>query len=336
VGWKETQSCLEIEGENQTMMLKRIYEDSSLTSLFAVINEEISFKGIAIRITGTAGATAPVVGDVGRIQYFKKGVAIVDAGFDTLLAFGDLIGGTPNRESTNSGVVDLFAYIPRRYLDKNVEHVVPSDNAQIKCTFNANLATRIASAGKVEVYLDIERGVQNYDLVMRQYSDSVSGASVRPMAIDQPNIFFVGSSATVSAVLTLTGSNITQYAVEIGGVQGDCTVGAAQDNTTFQFNIENLVGTASLVPYELMAALYVGDGDITSKLYDNVRVLITTSGASSPELLIASALFDNDRLNASAGKQKARVIDITQRKNQRGDSATVTALANIAAINATS
>lgn len=316
------------------MLLKRIYEDSSLASLFQVINEEVDFKGIAIRISGTAGATAPVVGDVGRIQFIKRGVVVVDSGFDMLLAFDDLLGGTPNRESTASGVVDLFCYIPRRYLDDNVEHVVPADNAQIKATFNANLATRIASGGKVEVYLDIEKGVQKYDMIIRQYSDSVSGASVRPFAIDQPNIMFAGLSATVSAVMTLTGSNITQVQYEIGGLSGDATVGAIQDNTSFQFNIENLVGTASLMPYELLGAIYVANGDITSRLYDNLRLLVTTSGASSPEVLVASASFDEERFIQSTNKQKARVLDIQQRKSAKGDTDTIKTLSAVAQANA--
>lgn len=313
------------------MFLKRIYEDSSLTSLFAVINEEVDFKGIAIRITGTAGATAPTVGDVGRIQYIKRGVTIVDAGFDALLAFGDLVGGTPNRESTNSGVVDLYAYIPRRYLDDNVEHVVPSDNAQIKAVFNANLNTRIASGGKVEVYLDLEKGVQKYDLLIRQYSDSVAGASVRPFAVDQPNIIFAGISATVSAVFTLTGSNVTQVSYEIGGLVGDASLGALQDNTTFQFNIENLVGTASLVPYDLMACVYVANGDVTARLYDNLAMRVTTSGAASLEFFVVSAMFDEKRHEDSVNKQRSRMLDITQRKAQRGDVSTVTTLKQIAA-----
>jgi len=316
------------------MLLKRIYEDSSLASLFQVINEEVDFKGIAIRISGTAGATPPVVGDVGRIQFIKRGVVVVDAGFDMMLAFDDLLGGTPNRESTGSGVVDLFCYIPRRYLDDNVEHVVPADNAQIKATFNANLATRIASAGKVEVYLDIEKGVQKYDMIIRQYSDSVAGASVRPFAIDQPNIMFAGLSATVSAVLTLTGSNISQVQYELGGLSGDATIGAIQDNTSFQFNIENLAGTAALMPYELLGAIYVANGDITSRLYDNLRLLVTTTGAASPEVLVASASFDEERFIQSTNKQKARVLDIQQRKAAKGDTDTIKTLSAVAQTNA--
>jgi hypothetical protein len=167
-------------------------------------------------------------------------------------------------------------------------------------------------------------------MIIRQYSDSVSGASVRPFAVDQPNIMFVGLSATVSSVLTLTGSNITQVQYEIGGMSGDATIGAVQDNTTFQFNIENLVGTATLVPYELMGCVYVANGDITSRLYDNIRLLVTTSGASSPEVLVCSASFDEERYVQSTNKQKARVLDIQNRKTSKGETDTIKTLSAVA------
>lgn len=322
----------EIQSElGDAMQLKRVYSNSNLASLRVNINEEVAIKGIGIRISGTAGATAPVVGDVGRLQYIKNGVTLVDCGFDSLLAFNDIMGGTPNRESTNSGVVDLYAYIPRRYLDNNVEHIVPSDNAQIQCTFGANLATRIASGGLVEVYLDLEKGVQLYDLMIRQYSTTISGASTTPIPIDQPNLAFIGLSATVSSVFTLTGSNITQVSYEIGGLSGDASLGALQDNTSFQFNIENLAGTASLVPYELMAALYTAAGDVTSKLFDNLRVGITTSGASVAELFAVGALFNEARLEQTMQKQRARLLDIANRKQASGDEASVATVQKVLA-----
>jgi hypothetical protein len=316
------------------MLLKRIYTSSSLTQLFAQINEEVMFKGIAIRISGVAGSTPPAVGDVGRIQYIKKGITMIDCGFDSILSFNDLMSGAPNNESTASGVVDFFGYIPRRYLDDNVETVVPADNAQLKCTFTSNLASYIASGGLVEVYLDLDYGVQKYDLVMRQYSDSVSGASNRPFAIDQPNIIFAGLSATVSSVLTLTGSNISSITGSIGGQSLDVSIGALMDNTSFQFNVENLAGTVSLLPYTLMAALYTASGDITSRLFDNLAVTVTTSGASSPELLVVSALFNKDRYEQTVNKQRARVLDVTQSKAQKGDAQTIETLKKIANVSA--
>ncbi len=312
------------------MLLKTIYDDSSLASLFAVINEDVSFKGIIVRITGTNGVTAATLADVGRIQYIKNGQVLVDAGYDMLNYLGDIIGGIPNRETTASGALDFFTYIPRRLFDDNVEHVSPTDNAQIKCTFGSNLATRVASAGKVEVLLDLERGVQKYDLALRQYSDSVSGAQTRPWPIEQPNIILAALSATVSGALTLTGSNISRVFTEVGGLAADASIGALQDNTTAQFGLEDITATAANLPWPYAAVLYAANGDITSRLYDSLRTVLTTSGASSPELLIASALFDNDKFVDSANKQRARLMDITHTKEIRKDAATLNALQTVA------
>lgn len=297
------------------MMLKRIYEDSSLVQLFASINESVSFKGIAIRITGTNGGTAATLGDVGRIQYIKRGVTIIDAGFDALHALCNVLGGFPNNTSTTSSTLDFFLYIPRRFNDNNVELVIPSDDAQIKCTFNSNLNTRVASAGKVEVYLDLEEGTQRYDLAIRQYSESIAGASTKPVAYEQPNILMIGFGATVSAVFTTVGCNITQLTAQIGAQVADFSLGALTDNTQAQFNLE--------ASWLLMGVPYFANGDINSRLSDNLRLGITTSGASTPETLLISALFDNDRLTMSRNAQISSLKSKLANKAAKRDMATV-------------
>lgn len=306
------------------MMLKRIYEDSSLVQMFAQINETVSFKGIAIRITGTNGGTAATLGDVGRIQYQKNGVTIIDAGFDALHALCNVLGGFPNNSSTASGALDFFLYIPRRFNDNNVEMVTPKDDAQIKCTFNANLNTRVASGGKVEVYLDLEEGTQKYDLAIRQYSESIAGASTKPVAYEQPNILMVGMSATVSGVFTTAGSNISQLTCQVGAQIADFSLGALTDNTQAQMNLE-----ASWV---LMGVPFVAMGDITSRLCDNVRLGITTSGASVPETLILSALFDNDRLIQTRNNQVAVLNTRLAKKTGARDYATVQAVRTLTGV----
>jgi hypothetical protein len=303
------------------MMLKRIYEDSSLTQMFAQIKETVSFKGIGIRISGTNGATAVQLADVGRIQYIKNGRTIIDAGFDALHALNHVLGGNPLDNTTGSGALDFYLYIPRRFNDNNVEMVVPSDDAQIKCTFNANLATRIASGGLIQVFLDLEEGSQKYDLAIRQYSESIAGASTNPVAYEQPNLLLVGLGATVSGVFTLVGSNLTQMTTQVGNQISDFDLATLQANTNAQLNLEadNL----------LLGVPYLAAGDINSRLHDNARMSFTTSGASVPETILMSALFDNKRLTHSRQIQSASLRRVITSKNNKGDVETVATVQRI-------
>lgn len=299
-------------------MLERIYEDSNLNSLHVVLHEENSFKGIAIRISGVNGATAVELEDVGRLQYFKGGEALIDADFDMLHSMGHILMGNPFDNSTASGALDYFLYIPRRLFDDNVDHVVPSDNAQIKCTFGANLATRIASGGVVEVYLDRELGIQKYDLVMRQYSETIGGTSTFPWSLSQPNIMMAALSARVSGVLTTVGSNISQITVQVGDQHSDLSLGALVAYTNAIRELE--------ADYLIAALPFVAQGDITAGLQDSIRFTITTSGASTPEMLLVSALFDNARLNMSASQQVQRIRTIVKKKIDMGQLNTVSTL----------
>lgn len=287
-------------------MLERIYEDSNLNSMHVVIREEVTFKGIALRISGTNGATPVALADIGRLQYFKGGEAIIDSDFDMLHSMGHILMGNPFDNSTGSGALDMFLYIPRRLFDNNVDHVLPSDNAQLKITFGANLATRVASGGIVEVYLDRELGIQRYDLVMRQYSETIGGASTFPWSLAQPNIMFAALSARVSGVLTTVGSNITQLTVQVGDQNSDLSLGALVAYTNAIRELET--------DYALATLPFVAQGDITASLHDSIRVSVTTSGASTPELLLVSALFDNNRLNMSASQQLSRLRGLIKNK----------------------
>lgn len=287
-------------------MLERIYERDNLQSLHQVIHEEVSFKGIALRISGTNGATKVELEDIGRLQYFKGGEAIIDADFDMLMSMGHIFGGNPVDNTTDSGALDFFLYIPRRFFDKNVDHVVPSDNAQIKITFGANLATRVASGGLVELYIDRELGVQKYDMVMRQYSETIAGSATYPWSVSQPNIVLTALSSRVSGVLTTVGSNISQVTLQVADQHSDLSLGALVGYTNAKFTLES--------DYLISTIPFVAQGDITAGLTDSVRFGITTSGAANPELLIVSALFDNNRLNLTAANQNARINAIIQSK----------------------
>ena len=120
-------------------MLVKIHEDSNLTQLLVNIKSNYSFKAITIRITGTNGVTPVTLDDIGRVVYMKKGITLIDCAFEYFSAIDDLIGGTPDITSTASGALDFYIVIPRRYGDKNVEHVSASDNAQISINFKSKI-----------------------------------------------------------------------------------------------------------------------------------------------------------------------------------------------------
>ena len=107
-------------------------------------------------------------------------------------------------------------------MDNNVEHVKASDNAQIRITFPAAFATALAAMTEpVEVFLDLEDGVQKYDLEIKQYTETMAGAGVLPVTYNQTDICMVALSATVGGVITTAASNLTQFAIEVGKKHGD-------------------------------------------------------------------------------------------------------------------
>ena len=288
-------------------MLKRIYSDTGTSQLHVVIKEAVSFKGIAIKCYDATQVGTLAIGEVGRVQYIKKGVTIIDAGFDTLCHMQELLGGYSAVESNAGAVLNFFCYIPRRFLDNNVEHVVPSDNAQLKISFPAAFATAMAAMTEaVEVFLDLEDGVQKYDLAINQYSETIAGASVRPVTYYQNNIFLVGVSATVAAVLTTAASAISQLSIQIGEKAGDMGLNALIDYTNTIFKRE--------ATQALMTVPYISMGDITSRLEDSVRLSFTVSGASNPETVIYSAMFTDDRLKHTSKLQLVKLQSQLARK----------------------
>lgn len=278
------------------MLLKSVHEKSDLLSMYVPLNFEATFSAIVIKISGTNGATKTELADVGRITYEKNGVTIVDAGFDMLHALNHVLGGNPKDTTSNSGALNFYASIPRGFNDRNIEHVTPNDNAMLRCQFNSNMATRIASGGVVEVYLQLENGTQSYELKINQFQEDIGGASVQPVSYESnKNILLVGCSAIVSDVLTLTGSNLDRIGYEIGGNSGNPTIGAITDNTNYEFDLED--------DYNNICIPYVALGDPTSRLHDNINFNFDTSGASSVQTVIMSASFDVDRFNKSVRRQ---------------------------------
>jgi hypothetical protein len=102
-----------------------------------------------------------------------------------------------------------------------------------------------------------------------------------------------------------------------------------QDNTSYQLNVEDITATAANVPYALACVPYFAHGDISSRLYDNLRLSTTTSGASNPEVLVMSALFNDDRYEDSINKQRSRNVQIAESKAQRGDKGTLQVLRKV-------
>lgn len=306
-------------------MLYKIYESDNLTSMLVNLKGSYSFKGIVIRITGTNGATPATLDDVGRIVYQKKGATIIDMAFGYFTAIGDLIAGVPDTTSTASSTLDLYGYIPRRWGDSNVEHVSSNDNASIAITFGANLATRVASGDKVEVYLDLEDGIQKYDLMFKQYGFSQGGAGTPHISIEQDNIVSVFMTEYLSSILTLASGLVTAVNGNLGHKNINASIGALIDDTCFKHHIEQ---TADDI---LAVNLFNAEGDITSGLIDGLTLNITTSAATIIELGIVSMSFDPSKLDKSVMAQQTRVNTIVNSKVARGKTADVATLKKISA-----
>lgn len=304
-------------------MIYRVYSESNLVSLHCPINFECSIKGIGVRITGTNGATAAQLADVGRITYKKNGKTLVSMGYDFIQALNHILGGNPKDNTTASGALDFYSYIPRRFFDRNVDYITKKDNAVIEASFNSNLDTRVSSGGLVEVYLDIEEGVQAYDLCLNQYTDSASGSGVWPISIKaNPNLLMVAVSDVVSNVLTLSSSNYSQVVTRVGDRVSSASIGALLDHTNFMMNLET--------DFSLCAVPFVASGDITSKLDDSVSLEITTGGTAQMEIGIMSANFNDEKNLETIKKQRARFNDKTRQASEQGRASDVTVVKRLA------
>lgn len=306
-------------------MLNKIYESDNLSAMLVNLKGNYSFKAIVIRITGTNGVTPATLDDVGRIVYQKKGFTIIDMAFEYFSAINDLISGIPDVTSPASGALDFFISIPRRWGDSNVEHISSNDNASLSINFGTNLETRIGSGGKVEVYLDVEDGIQKYDLMFKQYGFSQGGAGTPHIAIEQDNIVSIFMTEYLSSELTLASGLVTAIQGNLGHKNINASIGAIIDDTSYKYRIEQ-------TPDDIKAVnLFNAEGDITSGLIDGVAFNTTVSGATIIELAMVSMFFDPDKLTKSVLAQQTRVNTIVNSKIARGKTNDVATLRKISA-----
>jgi len=303
-------------------MLKKIEETTSLNQLHATFKQNLSFKEIIIHIVGTNDtAQTLALADIGRVRYEKNGEVMVDAGFDFLHGMSSINGGHAKAESATASDVDIWLSIPRYFNDKNVETVVPSDQAQLLITFNSAFATALASA-TTRVYVNQEEGVQNYDLQIKQFRHDISGAGDIPVKFNEMNILQIALSDIVSSVLTLSSSNITRVTTQVDEQSGaSIPVSSLQANTNYNHRLE--------AAYNNIAVIYEAEGDVTSRLSDGVDFSFGTSGAATPEVLIISAFFDEDRKNKTRRSQSLRFESKLKIKSNNGQHKTVGAIRSL-------
>jgi len=254
-------------------------------------------SALIFRLTGTNGATKCELNDVGRIRYTVRGRTLVDASFEYFAALTKTFGGDAITSTTASGALDFAIIIPRFWGDDNIELIDPSDNAVFEISFGPNVATRVASGFLAELYALPEIGLNTYQLMIMESSDSIGGAGVFQMSSPpgtMENIVACYMSEIVSSVLTLSSGTITRIDGNIGGAAKiNATIGALRALT----NMKNEVGGT----FDLSAELYSADiGDLAGKLNDSLNLNVHVSGASEPRMLLVGLAFNPDKLAQSA------------------------------------
>jgi len=254
-------------------------------------------SALVFRLTGTNGATATTLNDVGRIRYTVRGRTLVDSSFEYLSGLTKVFGGDPITTSTISGPLDLAVLIPRFWGDDNIELIDPSDNATFEISFGGNVATRVASGFLAELYAIPEIGLNSYQLMLMESSDSIGGAGVFQMASPpgtMENIVACYMSELVSNVLTLSSGLITRVDGNIGSAAKiNASIGALKAIT----NMKNELGGS----FDLLAEIYSADiGDLAGRLNDSLNLNVHVSAASEPRMLLVGLAFNPDKLAQSA------------------------------------
>ena len=301
-------------------MFQLIHEDTNLVSNIVHFRQPMQVKGIAIQITGTNGATACTLADVGKAILKNRNNEIVNCDFEYLMSLNHQMGGNPRDNSAISGALDFMVYIPLNFDDKNVVTMLPKDQYQLTLDHNANMATRIASGGKVRVFADVSYGISGYIPTIRQYAYSASANGKVIETIRTQNIFGVLIGDTVSSELTLSGCNISTV---------QCNVG----DFTSRLDLDSLIGASNYkarveVDYDISAFSFIADGDITQRFADSVDLYIDigSGGASTPQILVLGALFDGERAQDTKIAQVDRIKTIQSNKLNMKDSKTANAI----------
>lgn len=299
-------------------MLKKFYEDTNLVQTIAPIQEIITMKGIYIVISGTAGAADLALEDIGRVMLEKGGQEIINASGEFLFAHSELVSGHPEF-TAQIGVSTIGLYIPFRKNDRNVMTFVPQDNAILKIDHKSNLATALDTGGKVTIYADVDRGVQLYDMKYVQYSYNMASGQEMPIDIQQDNILMSLISDSTPATLTLATSNISNIQTEIDEYNSRVAISDLKFLTAYQHELETT--------YVVAGVHFDADGDFTSRLSDQMKLNITTSGGvATPEILVVSAKFDPVRMSKTKTAQTKRLQVLIDRKVAFNKTATVKAI----------
>lgn len=306
------------------MGLKRLSSNSNLAQQIFTFEEEIQVKGFAMRLADATQVGQLLPWEIGRMVYTKNGHTLVDVGSDALMALGNLMGGYSENESGNGAVLENWIYIPRRFKnDNNVELIKPSDKAQIRITFGSDVAVAMAAATEnIEIYADMEDGIQKYELEILQVSATIGGTGNTPFAVQANNILMIVVSDVVSNILTFASSNITQITLDIGGRHHDMSVPALLSDTQYHHRVETET--------ELVGVIYDTQGTISGKLHDEARLKFTTSGSANPQVITLGAKFNNARTKESTKIEINKVRAAIARKAERGDTDTIQAVQRFA------
>lgn len=302
------------------MALQLLDESTNLVNNIVHFRQPMQLKGLVIHITGVNGATPVAIADVGKIILKNRKDEIVNCQADSILSLNHQIGGNPLDNSAGSGALEMFLYIPFHYDDKNVLTMLPKDQYQLTLDHNSELATRIASAGKVRVYADVAYGVSAYIPIIRQYAFSANASGKIIETVRTQNIYGIMISDIVSSVQTLVASNISTIQLNVGDFDSRLDLDAVIATSNYKMEVES--------DYSISAMAYIADGDVTQRFSDSADVYIDigSGGSATVQILMLGALFDGERTLETKNAQLDRLETIKRNKINAKDMKTANAI----------
>lgn len=282
--------------------MKLLKADTDTAHFVCNIDTTLSVLGYFFRITGTNPVTELTKDDVGRPRYRYRNTTLVDASFAFLHHMGNITFGNMPFTSVGSGAMEMGIFIPRFWRDDNVEFVEKMDNAVFEIVFGSAVADQTGFLA--ELYAIEAEGINSYHLKYIQHGESYGGAGTFPETYSQENLLQAYISAFVTPDTTLVGSNITRLSFSLGNQKGDASIGAHLNWT----NIVRRLETAFVLAVDMVSA----EGDITARLHDKLDIQFEVSGASYPQILVLSALFNPDKFALTSEMFKNRLYSQLQ------------------------
>ena len=296
-------------------MLKLIHTDTDQNQFLCNINGPMKVKGFYFVVDGTSdtGQTLALY-DIGRMfLYGRGGRQLVGIDFDYLYELNKIWYGWDNDLLQEADECYAAVYIPRGFMDDNIELWEADDNGTFRINFNNAFATKMASV-QVRLYADVDEGVSQYQLTISQQELVEGAAGTFGRQFNHENIAqaFFSDRPTAGQSLDLGGSDVTRLTGNIGNLHLNAELDDLVSLT------HGLYKSEEHADVDNVARIFWSDGDLNSRIHDSLTCEITATDAFNAQFAFVGMLFNPDKMIISETESANRLVMNADQKRIEG------------------